>query len=66
MAVLPAATQTNDIVALFHGGRTLFVIRPVVGGHDFVGECYVHGLMHGEAFSSKFPQHKQPQVFRLT
>jgi hypothetical protein len=65
MAILPAATQTNDIVALFHGGRTLFVIRPVEGGHDFVGECYVHGLMHGEAFSSKFPHHQQPQMFSL-
>jgi hypothetical protein len=55
MAVLPVATQTNDIVALFHGGRSLFVIRLVEDGHNFVGECYVHGLMHGEAFSSKSP-----------
>jgi len=33
------------------GGRTPFVLRPGVGEgkYRFVGECYVHGIMYGQA-----------------
>ena len=26
-----------------------FILRPVTNGYLLVGECYVHGIMYGEA-----------------
>ena len=41
--------EPGDLVCVFLGGRTPFIIRPVDQKYKFVGECYVHGIMHGEA-----------------
>ncbi len=41
--------EPGDLVCVFLGGRTPFIIRPVGQKYKFVGECYVHGIMHGEA-----------------
>lgn len=43
-------TRAGDQVWLLSGGRTPFVLRPIDGSEcfEFVGECYVHGWMHGE------------------
>lgn len=42
--------ESGDLVCVFLGGITPFIIRPVDQKYKFVGECYVHGIMHGEAF----------------
>jgi hypothetical protein len=46
----PAAVQKGDILAVFFGGQVPYVIRkvPRVEEFEFIGECYVHGLMEGE------------------
>ncbi len=50
LGLAPLATRKGDYVCLFLGGEVLYVIRPVLNGHfTFVGECFVYGLMHGEA-----------------
>ena len=41
--------EPGDLVCVFLGGRTPFIIRPVDQKYKFVGECYLHGIMHGEA-----------------
>ena len=41
--------ESGDLVCVFLGGMTPFIIRPVDQKYKFVGECYVHGIMHGEA-----------------
>ena len=41
--------QVGDIVVILYGWKTPFVLRPVSDGYRLIGECYVHGLMHGEA-----------------
>lgn len=50
MGLGPAAAKVDDKVCMFSGGQVLYVVR---GRKDprfeFVGECYVHGLMDGEA-----------------
>lgn len=50
---VPRATEEGDIIAIFKNAKTPFVLRPVVGSTDesftFVGECYIHGIMYGEA-----------------
>jgi hypothetical protein len=52
----PEGCKAGDIVVLFLGAYTPFVVRPNYpngNGYDqtytFVGECYVHGFMDGEA-----------------
>jgi hypothetical protein len=45
-----AAAEVGDRVCIFLGGRVLYVIRSRDNGHyEFIGECYVHGVMDGEA-----------------
>ena len=41
--------ESGDLVCVFLGGMTPFIIRPVDQKYKFVGECYLHGIMHGEA-----------------
>lgn len=58
----PARTRPGDQIWLFAGARVPFVLRPVSttaavegapGRFQFVGECYVDGIMFGEAVESK-------------
>jgi len=47
---VPRGAAVGDLICIFYGGSVLYVIRPVDNGFfTFVGECYVHGLMDGEA-----------------
>ncbi|KAI0198010.1 heterokaryon incompatibility protein-domain-containing protein [Astrocystis sublimbata] len=48
----PAAAKAGDSVCVLMGGRLLYCLRALTGGrHEFVGECYVHGLMDGEVLA---------------
>lgn len=50
---VPDATQPGDLVAILLGGTVPFIIRPRAQGDSafwLVGECYIHGIMKGEAF----------------
>lgn len=53
LGIGPNDMQENDTVAVFHGGRTPFIIRPSSTKKEFhlVGDCYIHGLMRGEGLS---------------
>ena len=49
----PALAQRNDEVFLIKGCRTPLVLQPTVpqlATWRLVGDCYVHGVMHGELF----------------
>lgn len=60
IGMVPPRTESCDEIALIFGAATPFVIRHPNGRCDgskgcnlpflFVGECYVHGIMDGEAF----------------
>ena len=41
--------ESGDLVCVFLGGMTPFIIRPVDRKYKFVGDCHVQGIMHGEA-----------------
>ncbi|KAL8702186.1 MAG: hypothetical protein Q9201_004541 [Fulgogasparrea decipioides] len=49
LANVPKECEEGDIVAILYGWDTPFILRPVPTGYLLVGECYVHGIMHGEA-----------------
>lgn len=46
----PKVMEPGDIVCVLFGGKMPFVLRSWIDDMFLlVGECYVHGLMHGEA-----------------
>ena len=56
MGLFPMNAKETDEVWIVNGIKTPFLFRPCGSKKDFkvlenVGECYVHGLMYGEAWS---------------
>lgn len=52
VGLAPAGSQIGDGICVILGCNVPFVIRSTEeGGGDYIliGECYIHGLMHGEA-----------------
>ncbi|KAH7395426.1 heterokaryon incompatibility protein-domain-containing protein [Cadophora sp. MPI-SDFR-AT-0126] len=48
----PSEVQQGDVIVVLFGGTTPYVLRPNnEEGFTFVGECYVYGLMNGEAIA---------------
>ena len=51
VGMVAGIAQAGDRVALFKGGKLPFVIRPKGdSGWELIGDCYIHGIMHGEAW----------------
>ncbi|KKY15905.1 putative heterokaryon incompatibility protein [Phaeomoniella chlamydospora] len=56
----PAALKSGDIVVVFTGGCTPFILRKAIDSHDnenkqgnkyiLIGPAYIRGLMNGQAF----------------
>jgi hypothetical protein len=43
--------KVGDKIALVRGGQLPLILRATPHGEwNLVGECYVHGIMNGEAF----------------
>lgn len=47
----PEEMEMGDAVVVLYGGKTPFVLRQGDNGWRLLGECYVHGMMEGEALS---------------
>ena len=47
----PPTMEVGDTVAILFGGPTPYVLRPLpaLNEYAFLGECYLHGMMEGEA-----------------
>ncbi|KAK4497019.1 hypothetical protein PRZ48_011468 [Zasmidium cellare] len=51
IGIFPEAAVPGDLVAAFYGGHALYVVRPVhgrEGTYNFLGECYIDGMMDGQ------------------
>jgi hypothetical protein len=49
IGLVPEAAQEGDMICVFMGGKTPFLVRPVGGNYQLLGACYVHRIMYGEA-----------------
>lgn len=57
---VPAGTQPGDLICIFYGGKYPYVLRPAGETYySFIGECYVHGVMHGEALDMNDSEEKE-------
>ncbi|KAI1179978.1 heterokaryon incompatibility protein-domain-containing protein [Nemania sp. FL0916] len=56
-------TKVGDEIWVFGGGKVPFSLQPRNSDHsveyDFVGRCYVQGIMQGEASASNSPSRKR-------
>jgi len=53
LALVQVHTQPGNEIWIIPGTTTSFVIRRRAnGGHELIGEAYVHGIMYGEVASS--------------
>lgn len=50
IGLAPELVQKGDFVCLFKGGMVPLVTRKVSSRLMLIGDSYVHGIMHGEAF----------------
>lgn len=49
VGLIPDYAQRDDLVCIINGSETLLVLRRVDQHFEYIGECYVHGIMYGEA-----------------
>ena len=60
----PSGAAVNDVVVILYGGLVPYLLRPTkeCGIWLFVGECYVDGYVHGEAFKQDRGEFWKPSV----
>ncbi|KAG5818079.1 hypothetical protein H9Q74_010235 [Fusarium xylarioides] len=51
LCMVPWSVRAGDRIALLRGGRTPYVLRKAGDKWRILGDCYVHGIMSGEAWS---------------
>lgn len=44
----PEQTEEGDHLVVLFGGKFPFILRRMYDGYALIGDCYVHGSMHGE------------------
>ncbi|XXH00592.1 hypothetical protein Hte_006940 [Hypoxylon texense] len=49
VGLLPEPARIGDEIWLLHGASVPFLMRKGDHGHTLIGECYIHGIMYGEA-----------------
>ncbi|KAH6721662.1 heterokaryon incompatibility protein-domain-containing protein [Leptodontidium sp. MPI-SDFR-AT-0119] len=61
----PCELENDDLIVVLFGGTTPYVLRPTSEGYKFVGECYVYGLMNGEAILMMEREELKEKTFDL-
>jgi hypothetical protein len=53
----PRYMEEGDLICVLYGGQTPFVLRREAwGNYRFIGDCYIHGIMNGEALSMELDE----------
>jgi hypothetical protein len=79
VGLCPRPAKQGDIVAVLHGAKVPYLLRPVSDSgqaaatesgpstqkYEFIGECYVKDIMHGEYFEQQVDSGRRPDVFTL-
>ncbi|KAH7239838.1 heterokaryon incompatibility protein-domain-containing protein [Fusarium solani] len=53
LALVPETCRVGDEIALLKGGKTPYVVRRDGEHWKLLGDCYVHGIMFGEAWDER-------------
>lgn len=49
IGVGPEFMKEGDLIVILFGGQVPYIVREVEGKHRLIGECYIDGIMQGEA-----------------
>ncbi len=62
MGLCQSRARIGYRVVILYGGKTPYLLKKIGRrGYEFKGECFIHGLMNGEALSKSIPE----QVFAI-
>jgi hypothetical protein len=53
IGLAPRLVRQGDSISLMKGAKIPFILRPSGRNWKLMGECYIHGIMHGEAFNEE-------------
>ncbi|KAF5623055.1 heterokaryon incompatibility (het-6OR allele) [Fusarium sp. NRRL 52700] len=59
LGLVPLLAEAGDEIYVLNGGAVPFVLRKgkrLLNGRRLVGECYIHGLMNGEAIQGEYDE----------
>lgn len=62
LAFVPPAAQKDDLICVLYGGEVPYILRRDMDNpvhYVVIGECYVHGIMHGQSLSNEGLRAKQ-------
>ncbi len=62
IGLAPYTAEPDDVISILLGAQTPFVLRQQDDEWILLGECYIHGMMNGEAFDKPGISH---QVFEI-
>lgn len=79
IGLCPRPAKQGDIIVVLHGAKVPYLLRPVsvssqsattgprasTPKFEFIGECYVKGIMRGEYFEQQVDSGRRPDVFTL-
>ncbi|CAG8957651.1 hypothetical protein HYFRA_00010518 [Hymenoscyphus fraxineus] len=57
--------KLGDMICVLYGGGVMYILRPAGKDYLFIGECYTHGLMGGEAMRMLETGEVREQWFNL-
>ena len=49
---MPRSTTAGDLVCILNGCEVPFILRKTEKDFQNIGECHIHGVMHGETASA--------------
>ena len=65
----PQTLQSGDVVAVLYGSLAPFVLRPLGSANNseyaLIGQCYLHGIMDGEAVRQHRSEGMEDKTFYL-
>ena len=62
VGLFPAQAQKGDVIVIIYGAPRPFVLRPKHEDYQLIGECYVHGIMDGEAMKGVDPEMQWEEI----
>ena len=61
----PSSMCIGDVVCILFGGEVPYLLRPKGSHWQFIGDCYVHGIMQGEGLKGFNGDVSQAEVFEI-
>jgi len=65
MGLAPMRSRENDIICVIYGCSVPVVLREEEGSFTFIGECFLHGFMDGEAIEMQRKSNLKEQKWTI-